>query len=266
MTDQFTLDDIAIRPDSLDKPQMILLYGPPGNGKSYLAASASEVDGLWPVAILDTEGSTQGTIEDFDKSRIQIVRPQERYPGNEYKASVTLLENLLTKEHPYKTVIVDTADILQEWSIAEGRVPGDGYAHWNFTHSELTAPPVHTRGSKTDWLDRGLFHRLKAAPFLTILVVHDKQEALNEESTLMYANVQWQGQGKTKIGGIPDIVGYVTRDTNSAGVSTSTLYTAPTKRNLAKNRFGLPAKMFNPRMRDIYEFIANRNTTHERVT
>lgn len=255
---EFTLDDIAIEPDALSSPQMMLFYGPPGNGKSWLAASAAEVDGLWPVAILDTEGSTQGTIEDFDKSRIKIVRPQERYPGNEYVASVKILESLLTEDHPYKTVVIDTADILQEWSIAAGRTPGDGFAHWNFTHSELTAPPVKKRGSD-GWIDRGLFHRLKAAPFLTILVIHDKQEALNEEGTLMYANVQWQGQGKTKIGGIPDVVGYVTRDTNSAGKSTSTLHTAPTKRNLAKNRFNLPAKIEDPSMAKIYEYIANRS-------
>lgn len=255
MTDEFSLDEYVIAPDTLDSPEMLMFYGPPGNGKTFIAASAAEVEGLYPVLIIDTEGSTQGTIKGFPEGRIDVFRPQKTHPGNEYKAVVSVLESLLTKPHKYKTVIIDTADVLQEWSIAAGKVKGDGFAHWNFTHSELTAPPVKSKDAKGKWDDRGLFHRLKAAPFLAILVVHDKQESLNEEGTLMYANVQWQGQGKTKIGGIPDMVGYVTRDTNSAGVSVSTLHTAPTKRSLAKNRFDLPAKLVGPTMSTIYDII-----------
>ena len=258
MTDEFEFnlsEASLIQFEGNSKPQMMILYGPPGNGKSYIAARASEVEGLYPILIIDTEGSTQGTIDLFDKDRIDVVRPQETHPGNEYKFVVTLLESLLTKTHKYKTVIIDTADVLQEWSIAAGRQKGDGFAHWNFTHSELTAPPNKRDGK---WEDRGLFHRMKAADFLSILVIHDKQEALNDEGTLMYANLQWSGQGKTKIGGIPDVVGYVTRDTNSAGKSTSTLHTAPTKRNLAKNRFNLPHKIDDPSMTVIFDLIDNK--------
>jgi len=54
------------------------------------------------------------------------------------------------------------------------------------------------------------------------------------------------------------MVGYVTRDTNSAGVSTTTLQTAPTKRSNAGNRFGLPAKIISPTMKKIYDIIDNK--------
>lgn len=252
MTDEFNLDKYIVKPDRLSEPEMILLYGPPGGGKTWLAHSISEVEGLYPVLSIDTEGSTQGTIDDFDKDRIDVIRPQVVFPKNEYIGTRTVIEGLLEKEHKWKTVIIDVADVLQEWSIAEGKQTGDGFAQWNFTHDELTAPPNLKKGV------RGLFHRLKAADFLTILVIHDKQESLNEEGTLTYGTVQWQGQGKTKIGGIPDMVGYVTRDTNSGGVSKTTLHSAPTKKFLAKNRFNLPAKIEDPSMAKIYEMIRNR--------
>lgn len=250
MTNQFDLkiDSYATAPEALSLPEMWILYGPPGGGKTWLAHSVSEVDGLWPVLTIDTEGSTQGTIDAFDKERIKVIRPQKAFPGNEYAGVVQVLEGLLTQEHSYKTVIIDVADVLQEWATAAGKIPGDGYAQWNFTHDELTAPP----NKKAD--RRGLFHRLKAADFLVILVIHDTTVS-NDEGQAISNNFQWQGQGKTKLGGLPDVVGYVTRDTNSAGVSTTTLHTAPSKRSQAKNRYGFPAKITDPSMSKLYDFI-----------
>ena len=254
MTETFELSESTlVKYRGAGDPQMILLHGPAGVGKTWVAASASEVEGLYPMLFIDTEGSTQGTLNGFDHSPIDIVRPQETHSGNEYAMVVSLLESLLKKDHKYKTVVIDTADVLQDWSLSAGKKAGDGFAHWNFTHSELTAPPTKH--------DRGLFHRLKAAKFLTILIVHDKVEALNEEGTLTYANVQWSGKGKEQLPGIPDAVLFITRDTNSAGVSKTTILTQPNKRALAKNRYGLPHKMENASLSTIYDTI--RNNTKE---
>ena len=52
-------------PSEMGHPQMIALYGQPGCGKTYLAASISEVEGYYPVLIIDTEGSTVGTLAGF---------------------------------------------------------------------------------------------------------------------------------------------------------------------------------------------------------
>ena len=254
MTDQFEFnlsEASLVKYQGAGEPQMILLHGQGGVGKTFVAASASNVDGLYPMLFIDTEGSTQGTLNGFDLSRIDIVRPQETHSGNEYTMVVSLLENLLTKTHKYKTVVIDTADVLQDWSLAAGKKQGDGFAHWNFTHSELTAPPTKH--------DRGLFHRLKAAKFLTILIVHDKVEALNEEGTLTYANIQWAGKGKEQLPAIPDAVLYVTRDTNSAGVSKTTILTQPNKKALCKNRYGLPHKLEDADLTDIYRTIRSNN-------
>jgi len=131
---------------------------------------------------------------------------------------------------------------MLEWAKEAGNKPGDGFAKWNFVHENLTA-------------HKGLIPRLKDAKFLVILIVHEKKEG-GEDDGPSFAEFRWQGQGTALLGQYPDMIGYVTRDTNAAGVSTSTLSTAPNKRSNAKNRFGLPAKMVDPSLQKIYNFIS----------
>lgn len=254
----FNLDSYIIKPDEVSTPQLGILYGPPGGGKSYLAASAAEVDGLWPVLIIDVEGSTQGTLNGLPKDRIDIIRPQELEDVSvekRYEFVMYTLNELLTKEHKYKTVIIDTADVLMEMGLDHYDKPGDGFHKWNKIHSDLTSPPTKA--------DFGLFHRMKTAPFLGLLVIHDKREQ-DSEGVAMATTFMWQGQGQNKIGGIPDFVGYVTRDTNVQGVSKSTLQTASSTRSQAKNRFGWPAKVVEPSMKKLYDFIKENNSESEK--
>lgn len=246
---EFNLEKFVIKPDEVDEPQLIYYYGPAGSGKTRLAASAAEVEGLFPVLIIDVEGSTQGTLQGLPADKIDIIRPQEHPDvpqGQEYQFVMYLLQNMIEKGTKYKTVIIDTADVLFELGLDHHHKVGDGFHKWNEIHSDLTSPPTKN--------DYGLFHRLKTAPFLSILVIHEKKET-KEDGTSMGTDFMWQGQGKSKMGGIPDFIGYITRDTNAAGVSKSTLSTAPTRQHQSKNRFGLPAKIEEPTMQKIYELI-----------
>ena len=245
MTTEFELESKAWKPKGPSLPELILFYSDYGQGKTHLALSASEVEGLYPVLVLDLEGSTTGVIDNFDADRVTVVRPKEQWPGNEWAATMTIFESLFTQPHKYKTVIVDPLNTLFEWGLAAGHVPGDGFAKWNFVHEQFTA-------------DGGLISRLKDAGFLSILVLHEKKEG-GEDDGPTFANFRWQGQGVSRLGQYPDFVGYLTRTTNSAGVSTSTLFTAPTARNNAKNRFNLPAKIVDPSMSSIYAMIRGTN-------
>lgn len=253
-TDEFELDlsGFVIKSEELGLPQFLLWYGPYGGGKTRLALSASEVEGLYPMLVIDTEGSTTGVIDQFDKSRIDVIRPAKQWPNAPWQKTVSLLNNLLKKTHKYKTVVIDAADVLLDWGLQELHEPGDGFAKWNKIHSALT--------ESNKEVGQGLFFKLKDADFLTILVVHEKKEGGTEDS-LPFADFLWSGQGRSKLGGIPDIVGYVTRDTNSAGESVSTLQTAPTKKNNAKTRYALPAKMAGADMAKIYDIITNTKET-----
>lgn len=256
------LSKYTTEPSDLERPAMLMLYGPPGGGKTWLGASASEVEGLYPVLIIDTEGSTVGTLSDFDRERIDVIEPSKAFPGKEYDGTMQVLEALLTKSHKYKTVIIDTADVFAEWATAYGHEEGNAFAKWEFLHSELTAPPTRTKNGKVR--DRGLFHRLKSDPnFLTILIVHDK-EVQDSDGNDVGNTFQWQGQGKTKLGGIPDAVWYVTRNTKSNGDATTTIMTGPTNRSKTKNRFNaLPHKMVDVRLTDVYALI-DTNTKEDK--
>jgi hypothetical protein len=246
MTDEFEVDfsQFLADPNKLTDPQLLVFYGPYGSGKTWLAASAALVEGLYPVLIIDTEGSTTGVVGQFPEGRVDVIRPKEMWPGEEYKKTKALINNLLHKKHKYKTVVIDPMNSVFEWALAVGEKPGDGYAKWNFVREELTD-------------DKALIDQLKNAPFLAILVTHEEKTG-GEGEGLTFADFRWQGGGKARVGQYPDMVGYITRDTNSAGVSTSTLHTAPTKRNNAKNRFGLPAKMVDPSMATIMKHIREK--------
>lgn len=244
MTAEFDLSSYIAPREGLKDPQLILLYGPYGGGKTHLSLTASQVEDLYPVLAIDFEGSTTGVVENFDPDRVDVIRPRDKWPGQEWRATNTLLNRLITEKHKYKTVVLDPLNTFFEWGKAAGDKPGDGYAKWNFVHEAFTA-------------DSGIISRLKHAPFLSILVVHEDKKG-GEDEGLTFSDFRWQGQGTALLGQYPDMVGYVTRDTNAAGVSTSTLATAPTKRNNAKNRFGLPAKMVDPSLGKIYEIIREK--------
>lgn len=245
MADDFevNLDEFVVPKDDMTDPQLLMIYGGYGSGKSHLALSASEVEGLYPVLVIDNEGSTQGVLSKFDSSRVDVIRPKTNWPGKEWQATKKILNDLLTKSHKYKTVIIDPLNSMFQWGKRFGDKPGDGFAKWNFVHDEFTE-------------DGGLIDRLKNAPFLAILVLHEKSEDGDGEGPTV-KDFRWQGQGTSQLGQYPDAVLYTVRETNSAGVSTTTLFTAPTRKNKAKNRFGLPAKIENPSMKGLYEIIRN---------
>ena len=244
MSDEFSLDHLVIKPTAAQRPELMMLYGPYGGGKTWLAASASEVEDLAPVLYIDCEGSTTGTVSEFDEDKIDIWLPKRTHKGQEFMAVKTMINNLISKDHKYKTVVIDPLNTFFEWAKKKGDKPNDGFAKWNFVHDEITA-------------EGALISKLKDADFLAILVVHEAKEG-GEDDGPTFADFRWQGQGKALLGQYPDMVGYVTRDTNSAGVSTTTLQTAPTKRSNAKNRFGLPAKITDPSMKRIYEMIESK--------
>ena len=94
------LSSFTVKPSSMNKPNSVIFYGPPGGGKTWLAASAAEGKDFGKVLIIDTEGSTYGTLVGFDDKNIDI------FPIADIDTFDDLLLGLVTEEHEYGTVIL----------------------------------------------------------------------------------------------------------------------------------------------------------------
>ena len=67
------LSKYTVKPSDVRYPGLVMLYGRPGSGKTWLAASVSELDSVNKVLYIDTEGSTEGTLVGFDDAKIDIL-------------------------------------------------------------------------------------------------------------------------------------------------------------------------------------------------
>lgn len=89
-------NSLAVRRGRIPRPQKVVIYGPEGVGKSTLASQTPE-----PV-FLDTEGGTH---------HLDVVRFDSAATWDEITAAVAQLGKA---DHPFKTLIVDTADWLEK--------------------------------------------------------------------------------------------------------------------------------------------------------
>jgi len=95
-TNTKSTNSLAIRRGKITRPQKVVIYGPEGVGKSTLAGQTPE-----PV-FLDTEGGTHH----LDVARLDAANTWE-----EITATVT---QLAKADHPFKTLVIDTADWLEK--------------------------------------------------------------------------------------------------------------------------------------------------------
>ncbi len=87
---------LAVRRGRIVRPQKAVIYGPEGVGKSTLASGLPE-----PV-FLDTEGGTH---------HLDVVRLD---PASTWDEITRAVVQLARAEHPFKTLVIDTADWLEK--------------------------------------------------------------------------------------------------------------------------------------------------------
>lgn len=243
MADEFELKLPGLKkPSQVSEPEIIGLYGPPGNGKTWLAASASQVAKLSPVLIVDTEGSTTGTVADFDDEKVDIYDLSEiADDSDKLRAFVALLKDLTTKTHPYKTVVIDTFDVAQAWATKfyQAKHEDNSFKAW----SEVKEWTVRT------------IRNLKAAKFLAIVNFHEKED--RTDTGALVSKLVLDGSAKDVVPGIFDIIGYTTRKASKDGTVSTTVQFAPNPRKATKNRFEgkIPPIVEDPSMKKIFELI-----------
>lgn len=257
----FKLSNYLSKPSKASKPDLMMLMGPYGGGKTYLAASASLVPDLRKVLIIDLEGSTTGTVADFDDEHLDIVDVQKQAYASGLHP-VEFFENVMNvvwaNPGHYNAVVIDTFDVLNNM-----------YLEYFDEHADISASGnkdsfykwVQTRAVLTS--HNGLLAQLKAAPFLTILVMHEERD---ENSGAF--DFAWTGKGaKGELGQFPDLVMRVNRKYNQKRKVWSTeILTVPTDRGQSKSRFNKIPEVIDAdvTMKDIWDMLNGTTTTKEK--
>lgn len=260
----FTLDKYSTKPSELTKPEQIILMGPYGGGKTYLAASASLVPELRKVLIIDTEGSTVGTTADFDDDHLQIINIREQADKLSRAKGVQVhpvqffelvMDQVFEHQDRYGTVVIDAMDRLNDMyvdyhdSIAPVESSGNvnSFFKWNETRDVLTS-------------HRGLIQKMKDASFLSILVMHEQED--EKSGRIDFA---WTGKSaRSDLGGIPDLVMRVSRFYDERKKEWVTqLVSAPTKKGQAKSRFNKIPEVIESAvtMADLWAMLENNTAT-----
>lgn len=232
------------KPSQVSYPELFLLYGQAGSGKSWLAASASELPGIGKILIVDTEGSAAGTVAEFSDAKVDIARVTNYQQFND------VMNQLFDPEvkHAYGAVVVDTFDVAQDWAVdhftntapkgRSGEV--DGFAVWRLVKewSETVA--------------RGM----KAMEPLGILVLHEREEKSKGGSVL--TKIRLSGSARDVLPGIPDVVAYLTRGLNDDDEEETVAEFASQAGLVTKNRFRFPPKVADPSIPKLFKFIDDR--------
>lgn len=228
----FTLGKYTSKPSDLAKPALMMLMGPYGGGKTYLAASSCLVPELRKTLIIDLEGSTTGTVSDFPDQYLDII-DISRQAAQANVHPVVFFEAVMDQlwAHPdeYGTVVIDTLDVLNDMYLEyyEQNAPSgasggrDGFFKWTETKRRLVS-------------HNGLIAQMKAAPFMTVLVMHEERDEDNGRFEF-----SWTGKGaKAALGQFPDLIMRVNRKFNEKKKTwTTEIVTVPTDRGQSKSRF-----------------------------
>lgn len=249
----FSLDltKYVTKPSERAHPELLLFYGRPGCGKTWLAASASELPNVKRVAILDTEGSTVGTLTDFDDDVVDIISTEKDTPEESFIFLNTILDKFFdsTETHPYDVVIVDTFDVAQDQAKKYffGKAPltksGEKDGFWVWAQIQEWSEKV-ARGLK----------RMKA---LGILVVHEKKDT--DEDGKVTVQLKLAGAAKDIVPGIPDTLAYLRRVVED-GQEVTLAYFATDDNKVTKNRFHFPPVVKEPTIPGLWRYIDRDKT------
>lgn len=231
-------EQFITKASALNTPKTILVYGDPKRGKSWFAASAAEVAELSPVLVIDTEGGSSAIARDWKDVDVINVSSHEEFDG--------AVNALLTQKHKYKTVIIDTLGVAMDRAEkAFGERPenrNNKFGKW---------------GDLKEWITQ-MTRKLHSAPFLSILVAHAQDEK-DDQTGAVKTVPMLPGSAKNTLPSIPDIIAYMTAESDADGNVERVLYLQSSDRLVSGNRFGLPGRLVDPSMKKIIDKINGGN-------
>jgi hypothetical protein len=128
---------VAEDPQEL-KDISVLMYGGAGSAKTSLAATASKVPEMSPVLYLDFERGTLPLRDWGDLDNLTIVHLDTWAETNKFIYQV-VRPAMQAGSFPYRTVVLDTVDALQELIVNESKAtnPGNNYVPWTDAYDNV---------------------------------------------------------------------------------------------------------------------------------
>ena len=129
----FTAED----PQEL-KDISVLMYGGAGGGKTSLAATAARVPEMAPVLYLDFERGTLPLRDWGELDKTTIIHLDSWADTHRFITQV-VRPTMNSRSFPYRTVVFDTIDKLQELIVGESRTanPGNNYKPWTDAYDNV---------------------------------------------------------------------------------------------------------------------------------
>jgi len=218
----------------------LLVYGPPGVGKTVLAGSASDVAEMSPVLFIDIEGGTFSLRKRYPD--VDVVRVED------WKAFQKLYLELRKGDSGYKTLVMDSLTEIQKYSmylIMQDLIKSD-------PDRDPDVPGMREWGKNTEQIRRTVraFRDLPLNCIFTALSATDRD---NRGVTMTKPSLSGKLSGE--VAGFVDIVAYMYVKMVE-GSPQRLLLTSGTDKEIAKDRRDkLPTIMHNPTMTDIHNNI-----------
>jgi phage nucleotide-binding protein len=223
----------------------ILIYGDSGTGKTTVAGSASEVEEMFPVLVVDIEGGTESLRNSYPN--VDVVRVRT------WREMQALYDVLHSGDHKYKTVVLDSLTEIQKFSmyqIMEDVIIKD-------PSRDPDIPAMRDWGKNIEQVRRFVrgFRDLEMNTIFTALVRTEKNQRTGVETKLPSLSGKLAGE----VAAFLDIVVYYyTKEVIEDDELTTKrlMLTQKTEEVTAKDRSGnLPMIVEEPTMRLLFDLM-----------